>query len=275
MRLAVSNLAWLPDEDEVAVEVLTAAGVRAIEVAPGTVWGEPSSVSEVEARRWSARWRQHGFDIAACQSLLYGHPELEVFGPPAVREATLEYLGAMIRLGGWLGAGVLVFGSPANRRSGSLSLAERERTALDFFRAAGELAVAANTVLCIEPNPAEYGADWILSVKEGAAFVEMVGHPGIGLLVDAGGLALAHDTGADVERAVRGVGVRHVHASEPFLSPLGATDVMAATHANLASTLRGAGYRGMVSLEMRRRTDVERPAELRRAVEHLKRWYGD
>jgi len=120
VKLAVSNIAWAPEEDELAAAVLSEHGVRGIELAPTLIWPAPVEASERRARDYADGWRARGFEIVALQSLLYGRRDLQVFGAPEVREATLAFLGAICRLAGWLGAGTLVFGSPTNRHAAHL-----------------------------------------------------------------------------------------------------------------------------------------------------------
>ncbi len=177
MTLAVSNIAWTPDEDDTAAAVLQEFGVRCIEVAPTVRWPAPLEVSEAEALAYRAQWHARGIEIVALQSLLFGRPDLTVFGSDDTRAAMVDYLAGICRLASWLGATRLVFGSPANRRPGLLDDAERDRMATAFFRAVGARAAAHGTVVCIEPNPAEDGCEWIRSVRDAAALVEAVDHP--------------------------------------------------------------------------------------------------
>lgn len=274
MRLAVSNIAWTPDDDAIAAAALTAAGVHALEVAPTVRWPAPLEVPRAEAAAWRAWWHDRGIDVVAMQSLLFGRPDLVVFGPPDVRAALVGYLGGICRLAAWLGATRLVFGSPANRRPGDLAPAERDAIAVDVFRAIGQRAHDEGVTVCIEANPRAYGCEWIQSVSEAAALVTAVGHPGFGLHLDAGGMLLHGDTLDDVARALAAPGVRHVHASDPSLAALGEGDSRAAAwHADLAALLAQTGYDGCVSLEMRRQ-DGDRAALLAASLGRLTAWYG-
>ncbi len=275
MTLAVSNIAWTPDEDATAAAVLQEFGVRCIEVAPTVRWPAPLEVSEAEALAYRAQWHARGIEIVALQSLLFGRPDLTVFGSDDTRAAMVDYLAGICRLASWLGATRLVFGSPANRRPGVLDDAERDRMAIAFFRAVGAGAAAHGTVVCIEPNPAEYGCEWIRSVRDAAALVDAVDHPGFGLHLDAGGMLLHGDGVDDIVAALAHPGVRHVHASDPMLAPLGTGhEGSAQWHQALAGVLSTAGYGGCVSLEMRRQPEGDRAEWLRASVRLLAAWYG-
>lgn len=275
MKLAVSNIAWAPEEDATAAAVLGEFGVQRIEVAPTVRWAAPLEVGEDEAVAYRAQWQAWGIEIVALQSLLFGRPDLTVFGSDDTRDAMVEYLAGMCRLARWLGATRLVFGSPANRRPGALADADRNRIGTAFFRAVGARAHAEGTVVCIEPNPVEYGCEWIRSVKDAAALAEAVDHPGFGLHLDAGGMLLNGDAADDVVAALAHPGVRHVHASDPMLAPLGAGHTRSADwHQALAAVLARADYDGCVSLEMRRQPEGDRAALLRASVGRFTGWYG-
>jgi len=275
MKIAASNIAWAPDEDDLAAEVLRGAGVEGIEVAPTVVWPSPLEVTEREALEFRDTWERRGFEIVAFQSLLYGRPELQVFGAPSVRAQTIDYLGGICRLAGWLGARGLVFGSPRNRHASHLSDRERARIAEDFFLAVADRAAATGTVLCLEPNPPEYDCDWMRTVEEVAGFVSGLGHPGLGLQLDGGQITLGGESPAALAAAVASPGATHVHASDPFLALIGSTAEGARTHALLSGVLRDRGYAGWVSLEMARRGEVDRRAELTVAASRLAEWYRE
>lgn len=275
VKLAVSTIAWWAADEDRVLDLLVAAGIAGIEVAPTTLWPDPITVDERTVRRWADRVRARGLEVVALQSLLYGHPEFQLFGVAALRLAMLEHLGRIIQLGGWLGAGPLVFGSPRNRIAGALDRAACERIAVPFFRAAAERARQAGTTLCIEPNPSAYGCDWIRTLAEGVALVSAVDHPGFGLHVDAAAMTLSNEPSSTLATLPPGMPA-HFHASEAHLAPLGSAPEgsPSAPHPDLAAALRKRGYEGWVSLEMRRPEGPDPVEILAASVARLGTWYG-
>jgi D-psicose/D-tagatose/L-ribulose 3-epimerase len=245
MRLAISNLAWPSGADEAAASILARHGVREVEIAPGKVWPAPVETSRKEVLAYRAAWESRGVSIVALQALLFGQPELTLFDTPERRRRMAEYLGRVIERAAWLGARVLVFGSPGSRRRGALGLAEAHGIAVPFFREVGGMAAAHGVTFCIEPNPTEYGCDFVTNATEGLELVETVGSEGFGLHLDAAGLTLSGDGPATVRRM--GARCMHFHASEPFLRQVGPGNV---PHAEFADVLCGLGYAGCVSIEM-------------------------
>lgn len=272
MRIAISNIAWLPEHDGEVADILRELGVEGIEIAPTVIWPEPATLAEEPVRTVRDWWEARGIQIVALQALLYGHPELTVFGSHATREATIAYLTAIIRLGGWLGAGTLVFGSPKNRRIDDCPAATVEAVALDFFRSVGEIACAAGARLCIEPNPIEYDCDYLTSAESALEAIQSIDHPGVKLHLDAAAMTLSGDASRAAEIIDQAAPfLQHFHISEPYLAPIGKGDV---NHAALAASLRSIDYDGWCSIEMRGDHGGEQITELRRALEFAIDVYG-
>lgn len=259
MRLAASNLAWPRRDDEHAAEILGASGAAGVELAPTKVWPEPLEVAPAHVVAYRAFWQEHGLEIVALQAILHGHPELVLFGGPRARRALLARLAGMAALAELLGAAVLVFGAPANRRRGDLSAEAALEGAAAFFREAGTLCADRGVVLCIEPNPPAYGCDFVTTVREGAEIVRLVDSPGVRLHLDSGAMTLAGERPTELVAALPLL--HHFHVSEPGLAAIGSGGV---DHAAFGRALADAGYDGWRSLEM-----LDAGLEgLRRALSH-------
>jgi len=246
VKLAMSAIAWEPPDDDAAAAILREHGFTGVELAPTKIFPQPDAATDAEVAACRRAWEGRGLQIVAMQALLFGRPELTIFGE--ARERTLSYLSGVARLGGQLGAGALVFGSPRNRARGSLPAAEAWRSAVQFFRELGTAAAAAGTCVCIEPNPPRYGADFVTTSEEALRLVEEVASPGFGLHLDAACALLA---GEDFPSRLRASAraLRHVHLSEPELAPVragGTLDLPA-----ISTALRDIGYSGWVSVEMK------------------------
>lgn len=154
------------------------------------------------------------------QALLFGTTGLNVFGESKSQQAMLEHLRAVCRIGAGLGATRLVFGSPKNRDRTDLNDAQALEQAVNFFRRVGDAAHTHGVVVCLEPNPTRYGANFMTSSEETAHVVAAVGHGAIRMQFDTGALTINGESPeAVLECSARFIG--HVHASEPDLVPLG------------------------------------------------------
>ena len=247
MKLTISNIAWNPAEDEAVAGLLQRYGVNGVEIAPTKLWPQPLQASKDEVNAYARFWRQHGLQVSSMQALLFGRPDLTIFENAAKRAETLDYLTGMMRIARWLGAGVLVFGSPKNRLVGELATDTIQAIAVDFFSEVAKAAEAHETLFCIEPNPVDYGCDFVTDSHQGRDLVAQVNHPGFGLHLDAAAMTLS---GEDIENALTTTlpGLCHFHISEPNLAPIGTGGV---EHSRFAKTLQTGGYQGWFSIEMR------------------------
>lgn len=270
MKLAISNIAWERSEDEAVRGILAETGVRAIEIAPTKIWPDPSDVSSDEALRYRKEWSSRGFQLIAMQALLFGRPEMTIFESAERRSATRGYLHKMMELAARLGIRALVFGSPKNRLAGSIPKAEAQRVAIEFFHGLGEDAARLGVQLCIEPNPAQYGCDFVRTVQEGVSLVDAVDSAGFHLHVDSSALILNEE---NVEAALAvGLGcMSHFHISDPYLAIPGTYERI---HEKIAAQLRTLGYRGFASIEMRSGQTAPNTEAVQHALGFARRIYG-
>jgi D-psicose/D-tagatose/L-ribulose 3-epimerase len=247
MRLAISNIAWPSGADAAVAPLLIEHGAEGVELAPTKVWPRPLEATAAEVWAYRDSWERRGLRIVALQALLFGRPELTLFGDAAARRRAVDHLKGMISLAAALGAGPLVFGSPGNRRVGTLPRAEAEAIAITTFRELGECAHRSGVTFCIEPNPPAYGCDFVTTAEEGADLVERVDCPGFGLHLDTGAMTLAADPVASV-LARSSAYWSHFHVSEPGLAPVGRGT---ADHRAISGAVRRAGYTRWISIEMK------------------------
>ena len=246
MKLAISNIAWSSALEPRAADLLADHGVEGVEVAPTMHWPALGTVEATAADRYRTFWNDRHIRIVAMQAVLYGRPDLTIFESPGQRAATTAYLDRVFELGERLGATVVVFGSPKNRRVGALADDRVEEIACEFFGALGDRAHRRGIVVGIEANPVDYGCDFLTDSTTGIAFVRRLDHPGIGCHLDLGGMIINDEAPSHVITTAGPLA--HSHASEPFLHPLGEHPEM---HREAGAALRSAGFDGWVSIEMR------------------------
>ncbi|RXV74169.1 sugar phosphate isomerase/epimerase [Burkholderia stabilis] len=263
MRLAISNIAWDVAEDAAIAALLKARAIDAIDIAPGKYFPAPASASNAEIIRVKHWWQAQGIEITGMQALLFGTSGLNVFGPADVQQRLLEHLAAVCRIGEGLGASRIVFGSPKNRDRSGLTDHEALAIAVPFFRQLGDIAQAHNVIICLEPNPAHYGANFMLNSAETAHVVQRVDHPAIKMQFDTGALAINGEAAADVLRQFAPL-IGHIHASEPDLVPLGDGAV---GHQATAAALQSCLPDHIVTIEMVATKDEPHLQSVERALD--------
>jgi sugar phosphate isomerase/epimerase len=271
MRIGVSSLAWNRAADEAVAALLKERGIAFIDVVPSKYLSDlncPSREEAVGVRQW---WQEWGIEIAGMQALLIGTNGLNVFGDSASRAAMLQHLDRIATIGKWLGARVLTFGSPRNRDRSGISDAIGQEMAISFFRQLGEIASGAGVIFCLEPNPADYGCNFMTTTIETVAMVRAVAHPSIRLQLDTGAIIMNGENPDAVISAVADV-VGHIHLSEPNLVELGTTE---APHSQIARSIVSHGIDANATVEMKPTGEQgQNLAAIERALKFATAFYG-
>jgi sugar phosphate isomerase/epimerase len=273
-RLAISNIAWDSSEDDAVAAAILQCGATGVEIAPTKWRDDPLAASPADVAAYRRRWEERGLPIVSLQSLLFGRPDLQLFGGSGTRAAFVDFLRRTIDFAAALGAQRLVFGSPKNRVRGPLSIGEATAAASEVFRELGEHAHARGAVLCIEANPTGYGCDFITTTHEAIEMCRTIDHPGIGVNGDLGGMTMAGEAAAtSIEDSARWLA--HFHASEPNLAELGSVvdGGSHSDHAAAAAALAGTTYDGWVSVEMRQAGGGGNLAAVERALKRARASY--
>lgn len=220
MRLSISNIAWDHCEDKEIAHLLRGYGVDAIDIAPAKYFSNPLSASKKDVvciREW---WQNLGFEIVGMQALLFGTTGLNIFASDSTQDAMLAHLDSICRIGALTGAKKLVFGSPKSRDRAGFSDHDSMEIAVKFFRRLGDIAESHEVLICLEPNPKCYGANFMLNSAQTAQVVDEVNHSSIKMQLDIGAMIINGENPATILRNYAGL-IGHIHASEPNLIPLG------------------------------------------------------
>ncbi|MFT4271260.1 MAG: TIM barrel protein [Pantoea sp.] len=246
MRISISNIAWDPADDEAVCGLLHAYQLDAIDIAPGKYFPDPLCASDNDIVAVRQRWEQQGIALVGMQSLLFGTQGLNLFADASVQKKMLHHLEAVSRIASGLGIRSLVFGSPKNRDRQGISDEATTEIATQFFWQLGNIAQQEGVVICLEPNPECYGANFMTRTAETADMVRQVNHPAIKMQLDTGAIAINdEDISAIVEHHRDIIG--HIHLSEPNLIPLGRSNV---DHMLVANALNRSLPDSVATIEM-------------------------
>lgn len=270
MRLGISNIAWDVTEDAEVAALLERLGVDAVDIAPGKYFPVPSEATSQQIEKVKGWWASRGIELTGMQALLFGTTGLNVFGSPDSQSALLKHLTAICRIGSGLGATRIVFGSPKNRDRTGLSDEQALETASRFFRQVGQAASEYGVIVCLEPNPPCYQANFMTDAADTASVVRLVDNPAIRMQFDTGALAI---NGEDPELVLKQHGdlIGHVHASEPNLVTVGEGGT---EHATMARALRAYTPESIVTVEMVASQNEPHLASIERALNHAMEHYG-
>lgn len=254
MNLAISNIAWTPQERRKAYMLMAKAEVRGLEIAPGLFFAtaeDPFAPGDATVRKALAEIESEGLRLVSMQSLLFGVQGAALFEGEDARARLERGLQRAIDLAGRIGIPNVVFGSPGQRRvPDSMAMQTAFEEAADVFRRLGTRAAQAGTVIAMESNPSAYGTNFLNTFDEAANFVAHVDHPQVALILDLGAMHMNGQFDLTTARISHLVDrLNHVHMSEPYLAPAPADPEQAAS---VLAALRLAGYCRSVSIEMKR-----------------------
>ncbi|MEK7451132.1 MAG: sugar phosphate isomerase/epimerase family protein [Patescibacteria group bacterium] len=271
MNIAISNIAWNKEEDKEIANILRKYGISGIEVAPTKIWKNPLEAKEKEIKEYRNYWLNNGINIVAMQSLLFGHPELTIFDSGQIRAKALNYISRIVHLSSLLGSKIMVFGSPKNRLINGLNYNKALEIACEFFYKIAEICKQYKIFLCIEPNPPEYGADFILNTNEAIKLVTAVNHSYFRLHLDTSTMTINKESYEDSMENGLSL-LKHFHISEPYLEPIkeGVTD-----HKKIALILKKLNYNDnrWISVEMRSSDNNSNMEHVDKALELVTRIY--
>lgn len=263
MRISISNLAWDVKEDLEVANLLNLFNVDAIDIAPGKYFPDPviTTASDILAvKEW---WQERGIEIIGMQALLFGTTGLNVFGSKDVQKNLLDHLVAVCRIGAGLGATRLVFGSPKNRNCSGLSVNQVQNISRVFFRQLGDIAADNGVIVCLEPNPSIYGANFMTTSLETCRVVNDIDHPAIKMQLDTGAIIINQEDISAIVTQVKDV-IGHVHISEALLAPPGDTY---SYHANIAAAITSQLPAHPATIEMLATKNEPHLVSIRRALQ--------
>lgn len=253
MKLAVSNIAFAPQDRLTAYAIMREADITGLEIAPGLFFHtavDPFEPDADTARKALEEITAAGLNLVSMQSLLFGVQGASLFGDV---QAQAHFKTGMLRavaLAERFSIPNLVFGSPGQRViPDGMKLTDARAHAADIFRRLGDAAVQAGTVIAVEANPAVYGTNFLNTFAEAHTFVVEVDHPGVTLVLDLGAMYINCDFDTVQDLVAAAVPrLSHVHVSEPHLAP--APKDIAQAHTVLTALVHS-GYDGAVSIEMK------------------------
>lgn len=247
MKLAISNIAWSENNDEVVYALMHKYGFAGLEIAPTRIFPQNPYDDCARAFEWAESLKaREGFRVPSMQSIWYERTE-KLFGTDDERKTLLDYTFKAIDFAESIGCRNLVFGCPKNRIKPYGVL---EEPVCDFFKTIGNYAYARGAYIGIEANPTIYGTNYINTTKQAFELVKKLDTHGVRVNLDIGTLIANEEKIEDI-MAYSGL-ISHVHISEPFLKPI----EKRALHCELASWLRETGYDGWISIEMGRQDDI-------------------
>lgn len=253
VKRAMSNIAWAPAHRREVYQLMASYGFTGLEIAPGLLFPDAQNAFEPSHNVIDCvlgELDEFGLQLVSMQSLLFGCEGAELFGAAEEQMKFTAQMRRAIALAGRLGIGNIVFGSPKNRLvPQGMAYKDAIAHAKDVFNTLGDFAETRGVRIAIEPNPVEYGANFLTTIEEAAAFVRTANHPSVTLNFDIGAITIAHqiDHLESYFSQYKDI-VSHIHLSEPQLVPAPSNAAISKRAHRLAEDNN---FEHWVSIEMR------------------------
>jgi sugar phosphate isomerase/epimerase len=219
MKLSISSLAFSEDGLLESVSRFSHLGLDGIELAPTQLWPDFDSTTKSDFYAFQDKLSGLGLKVSGIQSLLFGHPEFQVFDK-STWPKMIERLTRMFEFGLTVGAEVAVFGSPKNRVRGTISKENADSIFFDFLELLIPRLEDNNLVLTLEPNAPEYGTDYLTTYAEVVDLIQRFQSLHVHPQLDTGCMMMVKE---DICDSFNAYAPSHIHLSLPNLAPLPGT----------------------------------------------------
>lgn len=245
MRFAICNETFADWSWERVCRFVKDTGYDGVEIAPFTFGERVTDVPADQRRTIRQVAEDNGLEIVGLHWLLASPKGLHIHTrDAALRQQTVDYLRALIDFAGDVGAPVMVFGSPAQRRLEEGDWQGAWERMQDSYRQVLPALTERNVILCQESLPAPE-SDFILTAAEADRMVKEIDHPNFSLMLDVKSMCSEAKPPSEIIREFPYF--KHFHANDASRRGpgFGETDFRP-----IASALRGTGYDGYVSVEV-------------------------
>jgi D-psicose/D-tagatose/L-ribulose 3-epimerase len=220
-------------------------GYQGVEIAPFTFAQSVTEIPGDQRRTIRETAADTGLDIVGLHWLLASPKGLHIHSrDAALRRKTVDYLRALVDFAGDIGAPVMIFGSPAQRRLEDGDSAGAWERIQDSYRQVLPTLAERGVVLCQESLP-QPESDFILTAGDAERLVREIDHPNFALMLDVKSMCSEDEPPARIIR--RHPHIRHFHANDANRRGPGFGDT---DFRSIAAALREIGYGGYVSVEV-------------------------
>ncbi len=251
MKLSISNIGWVPENDKAVYEYMKSSGFEGLEIAPTRVVSGNPYEDLSRAKAWYEEiTSSYGFYIPSIQSMWFGHNE-KILGSNEEREFLLDYTKKAIDFASVVKCPNIVFGCPRHRAiPEDMDYSEAEGILVSFFKEISDYAYDNETIIALEANPPIYNTNVMNTTREAIDMIARVDSKGCLLNLDVGTMVENGENANDLKGYINLI--NHVHISEPFLNPI----VERSLHKELRDALESEGYDRYISIEMGSKNDI-------------------
>ena len=244
MRFCISNLAWTKNETKDALVLLKKKGIRFLEYSQNLLLDNYNSKKEIEiVKRF---WEINNIKLYSMQSILNKVSNAYLFGTISQKRIFYNEIKKKIILAKKLGTKVIVFGSPASRKTFMNKKTDLDILAHGMFKSISLLCRKHKITFCLEANAEIYKTKYLTHTSDVINLVKKIKNDYFKINLDLGTI-IANKENFDIliKKNLNLIG--HVQISSPHLKNL----LKYKTKIKLfIRSLKKLGYKKVVSVEM-------------------------
>ena len=244
MKFSFTNLAWDKKDENKVLSFLKKNKINFIEYSTYKLCGNRTTKKELF--KIKKKYSNRHIQLYSMQSLLFNVEDAYIFGKKYQQNIFVSEIIKKIKIAKVLGTKVLVFGSPSNKNKFGKSLKFCDQIMVKFLRKISKICMLNKINFCIEPNPKEYGCEYLANTSHAIKLIKKVNHPNIKLNFDLGSTIMNNENYKKI--LIKNIDlIGHIQISAPKLK--GITRIKSKA-LNFLKFLKILGYKNKITIEM-------------------------
>jgi len=236
VKLALSNLAWDPIDNELIFKKLNSVGITHIEGVLTKI-SDWKNLTKEKLVEFKILMDKYNISMESIQSIFFGVNCLDLTDEIIV----IKHYIKLIEYCKIFGVKVMVLGSPSLRKN----IEGWENKLSSILNQVDNLLIGTNIELSIEPNMKGYNGGYFFTLNEIVNFIEINGFKNIKTMIDTHNIKLEQlDPINEFESNIKHI--NHIHISEPHLKPIVEFDF----HKKFSELLKKNNYNGIITYEV-------------------------
>ena len=246
MNFCISNIAWNKNETSDVLKILKRKKIKHLEYSPNLLLNNNFSKKKITSVR--KYWKKEKIKLYSMQSILYKKKNALIFGKNYQKKIFLNEIKKKIIIAKNLGSKVIVFGSPASRKTFNRKKKKLDQLSLEMFTKIAHQSKKHKVCFCLEANPKIYKTKYLTHTSNSIDLVKKINNPYFKINLDLGTvISNKENYEAIIKKNLNYIG--HVQVSSPHLKNL--TNFKKKIDLFI-KTLHNSGYKKVISFEMLR-----------------------
>ena len=172
MKLLISNIAWKNSENTKIAKLLNKKKIKLLEFAPDILLTKDYTKKDLILTK--KFWRLKNIKLYSMQSILYEVDNAFLYGNEIQRKKFFEEIKKKIDLAKTLGAKIIIFGSPRNRKTFKKGKYMLDKIGLNMFKKIASYTNKRKIIFCLEANPKIYKAGYLNYTRDVISIVKKI-----------------------------------------------------------------------------------------------------